>query len=251
MDDDVKNMSEEEKRQYLEELRKQLDPNILSKMANYMGAGPAVDTGSMPSESSNSSSGSVSSGNRRSFSTPSDNIKDRRAMQFQERVAQRKREMELAEMGRKSEKPKIIRKAAILSSTEIWTRIVENQFKLLEFNDIHTFYDFHSLIKFLVECYNKGCIDHLVIGIAVKEMIGFLFSWKKLRNGDAAENKLKFLECIPYFFIIESQKQIQEHRMEALDPDQIISLTDDSDINKEKISRVMVEFEGHREKGEL
>lgn len=247
MDEDVKNMSEEEKKQYLEELRKQLDPEILSRMADYMGAGPVVGANSIPSDNSTST---ASPRSIRSFSTPSDIMKDRRATKFQERVAQRKREMELAEIKSKSEEPKIIRKVAILSSTEIWTRIVENQFKTLDFNEIHTFYDFHSLIKFLVECYSKGCLDELAIAIAVKEMVGFLFSWKKLRNGDAEENKLKFLENVPYFFIIESQKQIQEHRMEALDPDQIISLTDDTEVNKEKIARVMMQFDGYRKRGE-
>ena len=32
---------DEEKKKYLEELRKQIDPDVLSKMANYLGAGNA------------------------------------------------------------------------------------------------------------------------------------------------------------------------------------------------------------------
>ena len=249
MEKDVENMSEEEKKKYLEDLRKELDPEILSKMAEHMGAGPVMDAGSIPSTGNTGSSSA--GGSKRSYSTPADEMKERRAMRFQERVAQRKREMEIAATEQQSEEPQIDRKVAVLSSTEIWSRIVENQFKSLNFNQIQTFYDFHSLIKFLVDCFNKGCMDDLVIAIAVKEMNGFSYLWKKLRSESNAENRLKFLDYIPYFVIIESQKQVQDNnKMDAINPDQILSLTDDVETNKEKIARIMMQFKEYRKRGE-
>ncbi len=231
---DEKNMSPEEKKRYLEKLRKQLDPEILKKMAGHMGGASVSDEGSSSSVSSSGVSGK--------FSTPADRIKERKAMQFQERVSQRKRVMEMQNTEINKEEPKIEQKALIYSSTEIWTRIVENQLKSIGFTETKSFYEFQSLLRFLIECYNKKCLDKIIIAVALKETKGFVFSWTKLIQQQESEKKLEFLKMVPFIMIVESQKQIPDDYWQLLNHDHILSLTDDVDMNKEKMERLILSF---------
>lgn len=239
---DEKNMSPEEKKKYLEELRKQLDPEILKKMAGHMGGGDAgaalASMGSLPAEDNIPSSGSSTASSK--FSTPSDIMKERRAMQFQERVAQRKREMELQETTHSEEETSLPVKALIYSSTEIWARIVDNQLKSVGLSETRCFYEFQMLIRHLIECYNNNCLDTILVAVALKDAKGFVHSWNRLTLEQENSNKLAFLKQVPFVVVVESQKQIPDNQWHIHSQDHILSLTDDLDTNQEKIKRLIV-----------
>jgi hypothetical protein len=124
-------MDPEEKKRQLEELRKELDPEMLSKMASYLGG-----------DGGNSGSSDVRSGG-----SAADFIRDKQAARFQERVARRKQEgLEIltAESQVKETKP-----VAVFCRNVLWARIVETQLKNMGFFEAEIFSDFGDLIRFL------------------------------------------------------------------------------------------------------
>ena len=225
---------DEEKRKYLEELKKQIDPEILSKMANYLGSsgdGDVVSTGG----GSGLGATTALSG---SSGSAADMIRERRAMQFQERVARRKRENIVEQIVEKE--PVEQKNILIFASNDLWSRIVENQFRNIGFTGSQTFTDFSSLIKYLLEWSNEENPNKLAVGVAFQDLGSFLHAWEHLRRESEQQPQFKFLHNICYFIVVEYLKQIQEALVDRLGHDRIICITDEVDDNREKVERSMI-----------
>ena len=187
---------DEAKKKYLEELKKQVDPQMLSKMADYLGAG------------NQGAAGGIDVGPGPSSGSPADLIRERRAMQFQERVARRKRESQVEDVPQQIKEQLLAQKYTVLifSSTEIWTRIVESQFKVLGFGGSMIFTEFDGLIRHIMEGLRDGTLKDFVVAVAMKEIRYFLLSWSKIREGLEDHTKktvLDNLDNIIYFLVVE------------------------------------------------
>lgn len=228
---------DEAKKKYLEELKSQLDPEILTKMANYLGAGDAAAASVAVSEA-----GPVAPAGPAGPagpSTPADKIRDRQASRFQERVAHRKRQNQIEEVGA-VEKPEVENKTVLVfSATDIWSRIVESQFKLLGFNQASTFTDFESLIRHIVQGKSDENLGKFVIAVALKEIRTFLLSWDALLKNMKDTQNLTFLKDVTYILVVESRKQVPDQLISIIGHDRIVCLTDEQVENKEKVDRVM------------
>lgn len=223
---------DEEKRKYLEELKKQIDPEVLSKMANYLGNdgdGAAVSTGLGGS----TSYGSVGSG----ATTAADRIRERRAMQFQERVARRKRE-NIDQVATKE--PAELKEVLIFASNDLWSRIIENQFRNIGFTGMHAYTEFSLLMKHLLEWSAGDDRCKLVVAVAFQDIGAFLHPWEHLRRESEQQPQFSFLHNIHYFIVVEYLKQIQEALVGRLGNDHIICITDEVDINREKVERSLI-----------
>jgi len=224
---------DEAKKKYLEELKKQVDPQILSKMADYLGSGDQGAGGGIDVGPPGPSSGS-----------PADLIRERRAMQFQERVARRKRESQSDDTPQQSKEQLLAQKYNVLifSSTEIWTRIIESQFKVLGFGGSMIFAEFDGLIRHIMEGLREGTLKDFVVAVAMKEIRHFLLSWGKIREGLEGHTKktvLDNLDNIIYFLVVESPRQVQDQLAKIIGEDRILCLTDDLAVNKEKTEDVL------------
>ena len=227
---------DEAKKKYLEELKKQIDPQILSKMADYLGSG------------NQSTTGSVDVGLGPSNGTPADIIRERRALEFQERVARRKRESQSEDVPQQSKEQLLAQKYNVLifSGTEIWTRIIENQFKVLGFGGSMIFTEFDGLIRHIMEGLRDGTLKDFVVAVAMKEIRHFLLSWSRIREGLEGHTKkmvLDKLDKIIYFLVVESPRQIQDQLAKIIGEDRILCLTDDLAVNKEKTEDVLALLE--------
>lgn len=226
---------DEEKRKYLEELRKQIDPEILSKMANYLGNdgdGAVASVGMAGNPSSESAQSSFAS-------SAADKLRERRAMQFQERVARRKRQDVVEQpdvQGAPDEKKEIL----VYANNDLWGRIIENQFKQVGFSASHVFTDFPSLIRRLLEWSKEKRDAKVAVAVAFQEIASFLHAWEHLRRESEQQPQFAFLHDICYFFVAEYKKQIQEALIERIGNDRIICITDEINTNREKIERTMI-----------
>ena len=216
---------DEEKKQYLDNLKKQVDPEILAKMADYLGDG---DDGSGPANVSH-------------VQTPSDSaadlIRKRRAQEFQDRVTRRKRESQGDLLSPNKKDPEEKRTVFILSATGIWSRIVESQFKSLGFADTFLFEDFDALIRHTLDTIQNPGAGKFVIAVALKEIRHFILSWESVRKGLEDQKKESFLDCVVYFLVVESIKQVQDQLVQFIGENRIISITDELSLNKEKVNR--------------
>lgn len=212
---------DEEKKKYLEELRKQVDPEVLAKMADYLGAGDG-STHTSPDGSSDSAA---------------EAIRQRREQKFQERVARKKRESQMHGVTRKVEDPLANRTLLILSGTEIWSRIVESQFRLLGFPNSEVFTEFNDLIRYVMEALKDGTSKDFIVAVALREIRQFLFSWGSIREGLIGQQKEPFVDDIAYFLVVESPKQVQAQLVRIIGENYIICLTDELDLNRQKIER--------------
>jgi len=216
---------DEEKKKHLEDLRKQIDPEVLAKMADYLGNEDGNATASntdFPQSSSDSAA---------------DLLRDRRAQQFQERVAKRKRENTLAPNDQEIKAEEQKRTVFILSSTGIWSRIVENQFKSWGFSDTFLFESFDSLFRHILDTLQQDESGKFAVAVALNEIRNFILSWKNIRKGLADQQKSSLLDRVVVFLIVESIKQVQDPLVQIIGENRIISITDEFILNKEKINK--------------
>ena len=137
------------------------------------------------------------------------------------------------------EDPVVERTLLILSGTEIWSRIVDSQFRLFGFNDSVIFTEFNELIRHIMEALKNGMSKDFVVAVALRDIRHFLLSWGSIREGLIGQNKEPFLDDIAYFLVVESPKQIQDQIVRIIGENHIICLTDEPDLNKQKIERGM------------
>ena len=220
---------DEEKKKYLEELRKQIDPDVLAKMANYLGTGDVAST-----DSAVGASMPISTGD-----STADLIRDRRASEFQEKVARRKRESQPDVVPQENTNKFADWTVLVFSSTDIWSRIVESQFKMLGFNNSDIFSDFDDLIRHIIDLLKNESTKQIVVAVAMKEIRTFLISWDKIRKNLKEKEKHHFIDDVIYFLVAESPKQVQEQLFNIIGEDRIICLTDDLPLNKEKVEKVV------------
>lgn len=224
---------DEEKRKYLEELRRQIDPEILRKMAEHLGSGGDEDAAAFSALHGDSGAVSSTGGGASVFgpSSPADKIRERRASAFQRKVAERKREGQVTAVEKKDE-PK--RTLLIYSHKEFWSRIAESQFKNLGFPETQSFYDFETLVRTLFEC--MGQSDATVsIAVSVVRAVPFLKGWHRLKEQMAAQDRADILEPVQYLLVVESMKQVPEALLPLVGPERIIDLTGEVHENREKI----------------
>ena len=232
---------DEAKRKYLEDLRRQIDPEVLKKMAEHLGAGgdedaaafSALQGGGAASAPSDSGGGMVSGP-----MSPADKIRERRAMAFQHRVAQRKSQDQ--GVVEKKEEPR--RSLLIYSHKEFWSRIAESQFRNLGFTEVQSFYDFESLVRGLFDGMGQSDVPvHLAVSIV--RAVPFLKAWHRLKEQMGAQDKSDILEPVEYMLVVESAKQVPEGLMPLVGNERIIDLTADANVNREKIRTLLGDVE--------
>ncbi len=230
---------DEEKRKYLDELKKQIDPEVLSKMAKHLGGNEGAALHAQNAHQSVEPSGIVTSDISESSS---DSMRDRKAREFMNRVARRKREEQMQDFMKKEEDV-IPRKLLVLSKSAIWSRIVESQFKTMGFNEAESLKDFQSLIRRIFEIDDKKEKIILALAISLGGISSFLQSWNKLLEEMKNQNIKNELDHVEYFVVIESRKQVTDTVAGIFGNNKIIELTDDVENNKEKINLVLAPHE--------
>lgn len=224
-----------EKEKYLEELRKELDPEVLLKIMNHLGG--EKNGGGNVTQVSGSSAAEL--------------IKQRRALRFRERIARKKMENHHHDALQTKEKnSEFERRVLILSSTDIWSRIVDSQFKALGFTHSENFTEFSSLIRYIVEGHNNGTLGLFAVAVALQEIGSFLYGWESLRRGNGEQKRVTFLDEIPYFLVVESPRQVQNQLVTKFGAEHIICLTDDPEVNREKVENAMTNYKPNNERGE-
>jgi len=221
-----------EKKRKLEELKKQIDPAVLAKMADYMGA----DSGGSAVESS---SGSFPSGSGEGGSGLGDKMKNRRASQFQERMARKKQESIIQDGNSSTKSDKPNRKLYVLSHNDIWSRIVVSQFKLFDYYYSEVFNDFASLVRSLLHDKAEKQDAECSIAVSLKMLNIFLPSWQKLKQNMEVQGKGEILKRVHYFLAVESIKILPDKVLDILGQAKIICLTDEIEDNKMKIKTIV------------
>ena len=222
---------DEAKKKYLEELRKQIDPEILAKMADHLGATTDSAPPARPPASSTNAA---------------DLIRERRALQFQERIARKKREiMTEGEGGATKEEAEPFKQTVlILSGTEIWTRIVDSQFKALGFTRSESFAEFVDLVRHLMGNIKDGGDASFVVAVAFQEIRNFIYSWESLRSKREEQQSVSVLDDVPFFLVVESPRQVQPNLEKVYGPDRFLCITDEPELNREKVGRAIPKTAG-------
>jgi len=228
---------DEEKRKKLEELRKELDPEILSKMAKYLGgddAAASIAGEKIPSSGSSASESLLPK-------SAADISRERRAIRFQERMAMRRRENGTYVETPKNRKNSVRfeRPVYIFSSLDIWAKIIDSQFKLLGYQESLVFSSFSSLMKEILSRHKDNKEKIFDIAVAFQDIKSFLMGWHDLKNKDLSEEALKFLDSIHVFYVVESIKQVGDKFISIYGPERIIAITDDPNENRDKVLSVI------------
>ena len=218
-------MTPEEKNRKLEELRKELDPDVLSKMADYLGGG-----------------GNDGSSNQR-MSGSVDTIRDKQAARFQERVAMRKLENQKSEAA--ESKLKDLKTVMVFCRNEFWARIVGTQFKNLGFFEPVIFSEFGNLVRALGGSGGEDSMDPCAVVLPYQEFEYFLPLWETLRQRDAEKKLLPKIHAIPFLVVVESEKQISAELDNKIGAERIINLMDNVTLNLEKIARAALMQNGN------
>jgi len=228
---------DEEKRKKLEELRKELDPEILSKMAKYLGGDEAAAAASIGTGAVKSSAGPADTLIPKSAAEKS---RERRAMRFQERMAKKRREngtyIEVPQ--NRNSNIQFERPVYIFSSLDIWAKIIDSQFKLLGYQESLVFSSFSSLIKEILNSHKENKEKIFYVAVAFQDIKSFIMGWQNLKNMALSEEALKFLEGIHVFYVVESMKQIGDRFISMYGSDKIIAITDEPDENRAKVVSV-------------
>lgn len=204
---------DESKKRELEELRKQIDPKILEKMAGYLG----------------------NDGGSGGMSAPANGGGGYKVDKFQERILQRKKQMQLAENEKAVQLPQPERIVYVYSTQDIWTRIIESQFKSFGFQTIEICQDFSSVIRGVYECsHSKKRVD-FAIAVALNNVPQFVQSFETLRLQSETPKEKEFIDTIPFFFLVESYKQLQETLLQHYGYKHILQLTDNVQKNQNKV----------------
>jgi|GEM_PF-1742628 len=229
---------DEEKKKRLEELRKELDPEILSKMAKYLGGDEAAAVASVGAAGNNTNSTPEITGS--STKNLADISRERRAMKFQERMARRKREASESGVpaGKTGNTPEIGRPIYIFSTLDIWTKIIDSQFRLLGYSESFHFSSFSNLIKEILRKHKENSETIFDIAVAFQDIKLFIYSWQELRQNSLSEDAEKFLDSIHLFFVVETMRQVTDKFISVYGVDSIISITDDLNDNKVKIANM-------------
>jgi len=214
---------DEVKKKYLQDLHKQIDPAVLEKMVKHFGGGDDGESAPTPAPSS--------------APTAVEMIRQRRLTNFHETLARRKME-DLAVSLKKDEKPKVNRTIFILSDHKIWMKILQNKFTSFGFNRVKSFTNLASLIRFILNGMSSKGLGEFAVAVSYKEIAGFVQAWENIKKV-AAEKKIKSLDDVPFFLTVETPKQIDGHIVDKYGFDRFICLSDDVDMNREKIARVM------------
>ncbi|MCK5147493.1 hypothetical protein KAR48_12120 [bacterium] len=226
---------DEAKRKYLDDLKKQIDPEMLKKMAEHMGKG-GDESAAAYSALTTSDSGSSGSASNAGFSGPQSNAdksRDRRASAFQQRIAERKRQ-ELVRQPDASNKDDVRRKVFIYSHNDIWSRIADSQFKNLGFHESVVFKDFEPMIRSLLEQVGKSDIT-IMVSISLLKITKFLKAWFKLKEQMASSGKEEVLASVEYVLLVETMRQVPDEIIQIIGMDRIINITDEIQDNREKI----------------
>lgn len=219
---------DEAKKRELEELRKQLDPKVLEKMAGYL-TGDGDDGGA---------------------SGHTDDFRSRKADKFQERVLQRKKQMQMAEEEKPAQPPQPERVVFIYSTQDIWTRIIESQFKSFGFQTVEICQDFPSVIRGVHECGNRKDKADIVIAVALNNVPQFVQNFETLRLQSQTPKEKEFLDAIPFFFMVESYKQLQETLLQHYGYKHILQLTDSTQRNQDKVTELFYQLQ-HQQPEEI
>ena len=212
---------DEEERKYLNELKKQINPEVLQKMAEYLG-----DSGSKSRKRSSDSAPSSPS----TLNT----LAEKRAASFQERVKQRKIQASMANFSPKEEEPKIRGCIIIYSTTSIWMRILQNLFSSIGFQEIHCVDSFKELVYFLLQdCHGKECL--FSIAVNSRDISKFLISWENLKRSEFDPSLYLFLDQIKYFCVVESTEQAMPALNELIGSERILLVKDSIEANRTKM----------------
>ena len=227
---------DDDKKKRLEELRKELDPSILSKMANYLGGEEASALSALDMKGAPPKGGAVDSGSYVSKSA-ADKIRDRRARRFQEKIAQKKRaaRMNIESSGAVQNEFSFDRPVYIFCTTDIWTKIIDSQFKVLGYKDAVPFSSFSGLMETILASHSKKPDRIFDIAVAFQDVKAFILGWHKIQKRQLSDEAQSFLESINLFFVVESMKQASEKFISVYGSDSVISITDDVAENRVKV----------------
>lgn len=212
---------DEEKRKYLEDLKKQIDPAILEKMSQHLGS----DSGDgSPAYSGGSAMGAGAY-------SPADKIREHKASAFQRKVADRKRQEMIPAQKQKETSRGVL---LIYSHNEFWSRIAETQFKNLGFSKTESLYSFEQIVRGVFEKIGQG-ESQIMVAVSLTRIANFITGWRQLQKEMATQGKPDVLKTIAYLLVVESMKQVPEEIMPVIGPERVIDLTDENQINREKI----------------
>jgi len=222
---------DEEKRKYLEDLKKQIDPSILEKMAQHLGKDG--DDGAAAH-----SSGSVSAGSSTISrpSSPADKIRERKASAFQRKVAERKRQ-EMMPPEKKNEARRVL---LIYSHNEFWSRIAESQFKSMGFQEAESHYAFDQLVRGVFNKIGKG-EKNIMVAVSLTRIATFMKGWRQLQEQMTAQGKPNILEQVKFMLVVESMKQVPEEVLPVIGLERVIDLTAENQVNREKIGKLTIQ----------
>lgn len=213
---------DEKKRHDLEELKKQINPEVLRKMAEYLG-------------------GEQARGSQTASESPSaiESLMDKKTTSFQEKVRQRKMQADLEAATRKKETPSKIKGCMVVySTTGIWSRIMQNIFNGMGFRKIHCVDAFRDLIYYLLrDCFGKE--NACSVAVNIRDISKFIIAWENLKRSEFDPSLYLFLDQIKYFCVIESSDQVMPALRELLGDNRILLVKDPVDVNRKKVMTVL------------
>jgi len=202
-----------DKKEYLESLQRQIDPEVLSRMTDYM----TRDTAS-------------------SGLPTADRIREQRVLVVQERLARRRRGSEMPVEKKKAES---LGQLLIFGNNGVWNRIVASQFRTMGFLEPEIHGDFVVLIRSVLAKRSIESDKPVIVALGIHEVQTWFAHLVHIQNEVGSGKQKAILDGLVAFLVVESRKQVTDFLGKIFGIDRIISLTDDPLINREKIQQIM------------
>ena len=220
---------DETKKEELEELRKQIDPTILSNMIKYMG----------DDEETAHSRPSVMS--LIDATIPAERQRNHHARIFQERVRRRKMQEQNIDPKIKDEhKYQFVETVLVYCSNPVWLQIMQNNMRKYGFRNIRSFNQFQQMFVQL-----NSEIDihrgHLpVVAVSGKDIVPFIIEWEGIKRNTRNEQFQNILMKIHVLFLIADSRQASAELKQYFGENHILCIQDRFAVNLAKLEGIFV-----------
>ncbi len=222
---------DEKKRKELEALRKQLDPEVLKRVAQAMGADPGAVAASVPPKITPSAPQTSS---KRPPPPPTKKaIQERQMRELQNRIRRREQEIDAH---RGEDVKKIAASFVVYDTNHFRGKQIGGYFTRMEFSHLTTVSDPAGLVKAVIERLNDTNIIRTCY-IVSDEILADFITMLNSAGLKAVREKIPGLAKLPIFVVIPAGKPPLAPK--GFDPNFVISMTHNASFSAKKVKAAL------------
>jgi hypothetical protein len=131
----------------------------------------------------------------------------------------------------------------ILSTTQIWSRIITNQFKKWGFQQSKVFSEFKDLMEYIINGLEGKTLKDFAVAIGTRDISRFIIAWENSKHAHSDEKAKITVKKLIFFFPVDSNENVNPLLEEYFGRERILNLKEDSKMNYAKIQTAMGKYQ--------